>query len=82
MVTNDDEYTTNDLAIAAMLVEHDYAIKRLDRNNPNRVVFEFQDTNSAIPTLVDGYWQNLLLVNPRSYFETLKQLKSRIYGGV
>jgi len=81
MITNEDEYSTNDLAIAAVIVDHGYPVKDIDRSNPKRVIFIFSDENKTISLLVDGYWQNILLVNPRGYFDTIKHLKSRVYGG-
>lgn len=80
MVFNEDEYFESaDLALVAALVEHEFTPVRLDRSNSRRVLFLFGDTE-ALQDAVTDYWLDKLTVNPKTYFDTLKHLKSRIYA--
>lgn len=71
-------FTTNDLALSSALLALNFTICDLDFTDPRKATFVFvedQDLREAI----QDYWNNKLLVNPRTYFNTLKDLKSRIY---
>jgi hypothetical protein len=75
-----DQFNTHDLALAAALVECGYPLSHLDRSNPRRVVFVFDDS-TELAAIVVNYWHDDISVNPKSYFDTLKHLKTRIYSG-
>lgn len=79
MTLNYDNYETNDLALAAALVEVGYSLIRLNSDNPRRVIFIFSNSENLESCIAD-YWQDRLEVNPKSYFDTLKHLKTRIYA--
>ncbi len=71
---------TADLALASVLVEKNYELLELERNYGNRVSFVFERTPEIEGVLAD-YWGNRITVNPRIYFDAIKHLKTRIYGG-
>lgn len=80
MFNDDDDYFKSaDLALVATLVEHDYSPIKLDRSNSHRVAFVFADSEK-LQSVIDDYWADGLTVNPRTYFDTLKHLKTRIYA--
>ena len=72
-------YETNDLALAAALIEQGITYKELDKSDRRRVVFIFANS-SKLQILIDDYWLDSLKVNPKSYFDTLKHLKTQIYS--
>jgi hypothetical protein len=80
MTTLDDNYTTSDLGCTTALVTCGHQVKSLDKSNPSRVVFIFHKTDELIKC-TEAYWSGLLKVDAKTYFETQKWLKSRIYNG-
>lgn len=78
----DDEYNyeTNDLALAAALIEQGHTLDSLNSANPRRVLFIFNNSKQ-LESCVADYWRETLLVNPKRYFDTIRHLKSRIYAG-
>ena len=72
-------YTTSDLGCITALVSSGLHIQSLDKSNPKRVVFVF-DHSMKLLELVDSYWNGSLNVDAKTFFETQKWLKSRIYN--
>lgn len=69
-----------DLGLAAALVSVGHALQNTVRSDGGRVYFVFEST----PTLqqdTSAYWSDTLLVGARTYSDSLKSLKSLIYGG-
>lgn len=73
-------YTTSDLGCAAALVALGAHTQSLDKSNPARVVFIFGNS-PELTKVVESYWNGLLKVDAKTFFETQKWLKSRIYNG-
>jgi len=71
-------YTTQNLALAATLYLW-HPLEGIVRKDPRKVDFQFPQ-NQDIDKLVDSFWRKEVKVEPLSYFEALKVLKSRIYG--
>ncbi|MFA5928557.1 MAG: DUF5659 domain-containing protein [Candidatus Margulisiibacteriota bacterium] len=80
-LANYDTYSSTDLGCATGLVSLGFELFSLDRSTPSRVKFIFQKRNKLEET-VEAYWADALAVNPRIYFNNLKNIKSLIYGGV
>lgn len=80
LLNEDDDYQTHDLALAATLLEQSCSLIKLDKTNPRRVVFVFDGEDGTVAEMVADYWKDHLTVNPRTYFDTLKHLKTRIYA--
>lgn len=74
----DNQFQTNDLALAAALNECGFAIIELDASNPRRIAFVFDHTADLDDT-TKKYWKGSLRVDPKSYFDNLRHLKSRLY---
>lgn len=79
LLHENENFESNDLALVAALAEKGYLPLELDRSNPHRVAFIFE-YSEEIKTLIDEYWLDQLKVNPRTYFDTLKHLKTRLYS--
>jgi hypothetical protein len=63
----------------ATFISLQYPIKQIDRTNPRHVIFYF-DSSDGVNQLIESYWQDKSVVEPKLYFQQLKQIKSRIYG--
>lgn len=72
-------YQTADLALAALLVNQDQALVSLDRTDERRALFVFNNSPAVI-AIAAGYWNGSILVEPRTYFEAIKFIKSRLYA--
>ncbi len=71
-------FATSDYCLATTLITLGYRLVGLDRKDPKRVFFEFQPT-IQLEKNVEAYWDNQLLVSPRDFFNSQRQLKSRLY---
>ena len=78
---NDHKYFfyTFDLGLAAALVTTNFSLISLDRSNLQKVQFVFRRSD-GMDEAVDAYWANRLEVKARTYFDSLKMLKNRIYS--
>ncbi|MHB1864561.1 MAG: DUF5659 domain-containing protein [Candidatus Saccharimonadales bacterium] len=79
MHDKNDNYKTSDLALAAALICHGHNLETLDKHNAKRVLFIFQQSDNLNESL-NGYWENLLTINPRQYFDAIRNLKARLYS--
>ena len=73
------EWSSYDLALSATLITLGYQLKHTDKSHPSKVKFVFE-SDPAIQKIVNGFWSDNLLVNPRSMFDNLRLLKSQIYS--
>ncbi len=79
-ITQQPTYRTSDLSLAATLSVKGYKLVSLDRSHSPKVAFLFE-RDSDLDWNIQQYWADQLSVNPKSYFDALKHLKSRIYAG-
>ncbi|HUD10657.1 MAG TPA: DUF5659 domain-containing protein [Candidatus Saccharimonadales bacterium] len=85
MSTN-QEYEKNyfpvtDLACCTALISNGHKLLALKRNDYSRRVQFLFELDSTIENTEAKFWNDELLVNPRTYFDNLKAVKSRIYSG-
>lgn len=73
-----EEFRTSDLALAAYFALTIRVI-RIERQDPRKVVFCFANV-PKMDALVEAFWADTTLVNPREYFEKIRELKARIYA--
>lgn len=74
-----DYYHVTDLGLAATLAASGFVIKKLDKTNPRRVVFLFDDS-SELQEKVNQFWSQELLIPAAVLLEHIRLLKARIYG--
>jgi len=72
-------YKTYDLACAAALISEGFILLTLDKENPRKVQFVFNESNHIVE-VIDKYWSDKLKVNARTFFDNIKMLKNRIYS--
>lgn len=68
-----------DLGLATALVCAHFKLASLERGDKRKVQFVFERTD-GLDGVVDEYWSDRLEVKARSYFDTLKMLKNRLYS--
>jgi len=74
----DEYFETSDLSLSSTLVSLGFSIDCLDKSNP-KVIFIFKSTPELIQT-IQSFWAAKLKIEPRTYFNNLKDLKARIYS--
>lgn len=71
-------YISTDLALVAALSLH-FPIEHIDKTNPRKARFSLKDSG-ALQALVQSYWRKELRIEPRSYYDQLRTLKSLLYS--
>ena len=74
-----DYYKTTDLGLTASLTASGFIIAYIDKSNPRRVVFLFDDT-PELQEMVNRFWSLELKLPAAVLLEHIKLLKSRIYS--
>lgn len=73
-------FTTTDLCLATTLSLW-FPIENLDKvAGTQKVMFIFKDSED-LQKLLNDYWHGQIRIEPRHYFDNLKSLKARLYGG-
>jgi hypothetical protein len=79
-ILNEKEiYRTADLALATAISLF-YPIERIEKENPRKAQFLFK-RNKQLDSLIESYWRGELKVEPQAYFNQLRIIKARLYGG-
>ena len=71
-------FRTSDLALATAISVLGIAIEAMQQSDDKRMNFIFTKSD-RVQDLVNRFWRGELLVEPQSYFNQLKVLKTRIY---
>ena len=77
--SQDELWATFDLGCAAAIIGAGYKLDSLDKENPRKVQFLFEKSDGLLK-VVDNYWSDRLIVKARTFFDTIKMLKNRIYS--
>lgn len=75
-----NEYRTSDFYLAATFLTLGMDLNGLDRANPSRVEFRFNDTDDRRQYVRD-YFAGKLRVNPAQFAAAIKALKAELYSG-
>ena len=78
-ITAPQFYKTADLGLATTL-SLTFPILTIDRNNPRKVLFVF-DLTDELSNFVNKYWRNEVVVEPQTFTNQIKNIKTRIYSG-
>lgn len=76
--TKGNLFVSSDLALAAIISIY-FPVVVIDKQDPRKAFFVFKRTKK-LDELVDKYWGKELLVEPRTYFDSIKALKARLYA--
>jgi len=72
-------FLTYDLGLAAALVALGYSLYDIDRLEPKKCQFIF-NRDEHIDKMVNDYWDDKLTLPIRSFYDSLKMLKNRLYS--
>ena len=70
---------TSDICLCATLCCYDYQIETVDRQNPSKAIFLIK-RDEQLDDLIRLYFIHQLKVEPLSFFNFLKEIKTRIYN--
>jgi hypothetical protein len=68
-----------DICLVSTLLCYGRIIEAIDRQDPQKVVFSIK-RDEKLDELIQNYWTNQLLVEPKAFFSYLKEIKTRIYN--
>lgn len=74
-----DYYKTTDIALVSALSCYEYQIEAIDKQNPSKAIFLIKRDN-LLDNLIQQYFTHQLRVDPASFFNFLKEIKTRIYN--
>lgn len=78
LLNQNDFFVSPDIALCAALCILGYKIENIDKRNPSRAFF-FIRRDPQLDEFIKLYFSHRLQVEPVSYFNSLKELKTRIY---
>ena len=73
-----DFLKTSDICLCSALCCYGYNIEAIDKQNSKKVVFLIQ-RDENLDNLIQQYFTHQLQVEPLSFFNYLKEIKTRIY---
>lgn len=77
---DENEYFQSaDLSLVATLASIGYSIEAIDRNNGSRAIFLIP-RDKFLDEKVQAFWSHSITVDPLTYFNCLKELKTRLYN--
>ena len=74
-----DYYKSSDIAMCASLCCYGYNIEAIDKENPYKAIFLVR-RDEKLDDIIQLYFTHQLTVEPLSYFNFLKEIKTRIYN--
>lgn len=74
-----DYYKTTDIALVSALCCYKYQIEEIDKQNPSKAIFLIK-RDDLLDNLIQQYFIHQLRVDPASFFNFLKEIKTRIYN--
>lgn len=77
-INQENKYRTQDLALSAYL-NLNFPILSLEKLDQFKFQFVFEDSTS-LQIEIDSFYNNTGKVNPKDYFNSIKNLKSRFYS--
>lgn len=72
-------YKTADLGLVTTLSLF-FPVRTIDRSNPRKVLFVFDQTDE-LNNFVNKYWRSEIVVEPQTFTNQIKNIKTRIYSG-
>ncbi len=68
-----------DICLIATLCCNGCVVEDIDKTIPSKVAFKIKE-DKKLGQLIQDYWTNQLLIEPKAFFGCLKELKTRIYN--
>ncbi len=75
-------FETSSLSLAASIVSLGKPLDSVIKNSDGKATFIFnRPDNPDLDQVIQNFWQKTLKIEPNSFWEAIRFLKSRIYGG-
>ncbi|MBU0686773.1 MAG: hypothetical protein KKB81_02815 [Candidatus Margulisbacteria bacterium] len=74
-----DYFKTSDISLCSALCCFGYQIETIDRSNPSKAIFSIK-RDEQLDDLIKLYFAHQANVEPISFFNFLKEIKTRIYN--
>ena len=78
MQTNKNTFSTDSFVLASYLLCESFNLISIDRTNPRRMVFVFDDTVNR-PSLVELFFSYKAQIEPNRFYSAQRNLKQLIY---
>lgn len=79
---NNKCFETTTLALAASIICAGIPLDSVSKDSDGRTVFIFNRSNAPdLDQVIQAFWQRSLKVEPNAFWESVRFLKGRIYGG-
>lgn len=78
-ILQENYFKSSDIALCSALCCFGYQIEEIDKQNPSKAIF-FIKKDEKLEGLVKKYFIHELKVEPLSFFNFLKENKTRIYN--
>ena len=75
-----NEYRTFDLGLAAFLRASGIVMSRLEKIDPKKSEFVFEECAGAYMSLANAYFNGTATIPALAYFNAIKNLKNQIYS--
>jgi len=72
-------YETSDMGVEVVIEIKGYGIADVDKSNPKRVVFKFQE-DDKLHKIVADYWNKNLKIDALTMQTAIKNIKGRLYN--
>lgn len=70
-------FSSPDLALATTLIIYGYPVESIERSTKKNIFYFKRD--EKLDDLIQKYFSHQLVVEPNQYFNTLRELKTRMY---
>jgi len=80
MDKNKASYKTQSLLIAATLLSLDTPLESIEKDSTGKSTFTFP-RQGKLDQILEAFWDKTLQIEPNLLWESIRFLKSRIYGG-
>lgn len=67
-----------ELSLAATLLALNF-VPSIQKINDKKYTFSFENT-PELQKAIDSYWKNQMVLNPKLYWNCVRELKARMYG--
>lgn len=74
-----EQFKTSDFYVAAFCKTKGMKLCGMDKTNPKRAVFLFEDTEDR-PQLVEDFWQGRAIVEPQAFVSNIRSLKQMLFS--
>lgn len=74
-----DYFKSSDICLCTTLCCYGYQVEKIDRQNPSKAIFLIKK-DEQLDGLIQSYFTHQLKVEPLSFFNFLKEIKTRIFN--